>query len=275
MLRKHNQLRRLLTAPKPGLLMDSDETEVLLALVASLLDDLIPSPSQEDILDALANASGDAYVAAEQLRQNLRRHKPSIQCPTTSAQRPPAKKRTIQDWFSSVPSAKRKKNDNHRNNQPDEERIRATKQSHRDLVTDVKSSIEHSASDVRTVDLMSILRQPPTENKIKKPPHLPSLLLTTPELVKMHTPCTLHLSVLPPELACSLFYTMVSASKNWKKNKWWLFDRVVESPHQTSFYARDLSSGSGQNAWREAARYWYRGSVHLIIDHNVHPYIKV
>ncbi len=48
---------------------------------------------------------------------------------------------------------------------------------------------------------------------------------------------------------------MLHLSRDWKRNKWWLFDRVVESPHRTSFYIRrDVNEG---NDMREAAQYWY------------------
>ena len=81
-------------------------------------------------------------------------------------------------------------------------------------------------------------------------------MLPTPALVAQHTPCTLHLSVLPPELACRLFHTMIDASKDWKRNKWWLFDRLVESPHRTSFFARKNDGVDDDDSWQEAAQYW-------------------
>jgi len=49
---------------------------------------------------------------------------------------------------------------------------------------------------------------------------------------------------------------MVDASTSWKKNKWWLFDKVVESPHRTSFYARSQNGVDGKEDWQEAAQYW-------------------
>ncbi|KAF8894467.1 hypothetical protein BD779DRAFT_1609218 [Infundibulicybe gibba] len=75
-------------------------------------------------------------------------------------------------------------------------------------------------------------------------------------IVAKHTPCTLHLSVLPPELACKLFYTMINASRQWKRNKWWLFDRLVESPHRTAFYIRNADD---EKRWGETAQFWYNG----------------
>jgi hypothetical protein len=69
------------------------------------------------------------------------------------------------------------------------------------------------------------------------------LTLTNPSMVAQHTPCTMHLSILPPKLACKLFYAMLDLSQSWKRNKWWLFDRVVESPHRTSFSSKDRWCG--------------------------------
>ncbi|KAL9715012.1 hypothetical protein Ac2012v2_001672 [Leucoagaricus gongylophorus] len=59
---------------------------------------------------------------------------------------------------------------------------------------------------------------------------------------------------------------MLEASKTWQRNKWWLFDRIVESPHRTSFYTR-LEEGDGLaderdcTEWQEAARFWYNGRM--------------
>ncbi|KDR81468.1 hypothetical protein GALMADRAFT_60387 [Galerina marginata CBS 339.88] len=106
---------------------------------------------------------------------------------------------------------------------------------------------------------MAVLRQPPSPPK--GPPRLPPMILSNPQMVAERTPCTLHLSILPPELACRLFYTMIDASKAWKRNKWWLFDRVVESPHLTSFFARRTDGLDDDESWQEAAQYWYNGRM--------------
>ncbi|RPD80233.1 hypothetical protein L226DRAFT_530405 [Lentinus tigrinus ALCF2SS1-7] len=50
---------------------------------------------------------------------------------------------------------------------------------------------------------------------------------------------------------------MLHLSRNWKRNKWWLFDRVVESPHRTSFYVR--RDAYENKDMHEAAQYWYNG----------------
>ncbi|KIY43611.1 hypothetical protein FISHEDRAFT_53605 [Fistulina hepatica ATCC 64428] len=106
---------------------------------------------------------------------------------------------------------------------------------------------------------MSVLQQVPPSAAKNAVPRPPPLTLHTPEDVAAHTPCTLHPSVLPPQLACRLFYTMMDLSKSWKRNKWWLFDRVVESPHLTSFFARPGKDANGRDAWLDASRSWYNG----------------
>ncbi|KAF9458663.1 hypothetical protein BDZ94DRAFT_1284765 [Collybia nuda] len=107
---------------------------------------------------------------------------------------------------------------------------------------------------------MSVLKRPPN-SRDKIMPRLPPLILSNPIMVAKNTPCTLHLSVLPPELACRLFYTMVNASRDWKRNKWWLFDRLVESPHRTSFFARRDDGLDNDETWQEAAQFWYNGRM--------------
>ncbi|OSD08701.1 hypothetical protein PYCCODRAFT_1357282 [Trametes coccinea BRFM310] len=92
-----------------------------------------------------------------------------------------------------------------------------------------------------------------------KVPTLPPLTLTTPESVAEHTPCTMHHSVLPPELACRLYYTLLFASRDWQRTKWWLVDRIVESSHSSFFYKRAAHDGDGADDMKEAAQYWYNG----------------
>ena len=51
---------------------------------------------------------------------------------------------------------------------------------------------------------------------------------------------------------------MLHLSKDWKRNKWWLFDRVVESPHRTAFFVRgNLSETSDGSDPAAAAQWWY------------------
>ena len=79
---------------------------------------------------------------------------------------------------------------------------------------------------------------------------LPPLLLTSPEQVALHTPCTLYLGILPPDLAERLYRTMLCESSDWQRNKWYLNDRQVESPHTTCFYSSDATQDTS---------HWYMG----------------
>jgi hypothetical protein len=198
------------------------DTETLIALVSSLLPQY--TYSQKIILDALIQSNGDVKSAVEVLQ---------------SKTRTPTKKRnhsSLDNWL----------------NRPAKKISTGRNSPASPSITKPASTTVASTS----VNLMSVLRQPPSDAP-SKPSHLPTLTLSTPELVAKHTPCTLHLSVLPQELACKLFYTMLDASKKWKRNKWWIADRVVESPHLTSFYVRK-PDGLGKNeSWQETAQYWY------------------
>jgi hypothetical protein len=115
-------------------------------------------------------------------------------------------------------------------------------------------SVENSKSSA-VVDLMSVLRDPPSREKAVRLPQLRPLMLSNPTMVAQNTPCTLHLSVLPPQLACELFYTMIRAAREWKRSKWWLVDKLVESPHRSAFFAR--RNGRADASFQATDQYWY------------------
>ena len=52
---------------------------------------------------------------------------------------------------------------------------------------------------------------------------------------------------------------MLDLSRDWDRNKWWLFDRLVESPHKTCFFIRRYprSSNTENVEMDEAAQFWY------------------
>lgn len=191
------------------------DTETLIALVSSLLPQY--TYSQDVILDALIQCNGDVEGAVEVLQSKTPTKKRNHSSLDSWLNRPVKKISTRKDSPASSSTIK--------------------------PPTTVASS---------SVNLLSVLRQPPSDTP-SKPSRLPTLTLSTPALVAKHTPCTLHLSVLPQELACKLFYTMLDASKKWKRNKWWIADRVVESPHLTSFYVRKTDK---DESWQETAQYW-------------------
>lgn len=63
------------------------------------------------------------------------------------------------------------------------------------------------------------------------------LILYNPEDVAKNCPCTLLFNVLPKDLSNSLLKVMLEDSETWNRNRWWLFERIVESPHKTSYFA--------------------------------------
>jgi hypothetical protein len=199
-----------------------DDTDTLLALVSSLLAG--PVPDTDIVLNALVQCNGDAEAAAQLLND-----------------RPKLKKRKradLDDWLRKAVALKPSTSDN-----------TSGRMEYKPITA--PSSLQSSKSST-AVNLMSVLRCPSSREKIV--PQLRPLMLSNPIMVAQNTPCTLHLSVLPPELACRLFYTMIHAARDWQRNKWWLFDRVVESPHRTAFFAR---RDNGIDAsWQAAAQFW-------------------
>ncbi|KAI0748283.1 hypothetical protein C8Q80DRAFT_1171010 [Daedaleopsis nitida] len=232
------------------------DTDTMLALLSSLIHPL--EVAQSTLLDALAASEGDIEAAAKSLRSE----------PPRKKRRTSSKAAGIEAWLNG--SAK------HDQSSPSRARpYNASTQSHNNISHDASGSSssvtlpKDRAADspqkppmktVTQTELMALLRPPKSsDNAPAKPqvPRHPPLTLVTPEHVAEHTPCTLHNSILPPDLACRLFYTMLHASRDWKRNKWWLFDRVVESPHRTSFFVRRDDTQGGD--MKEAAQYWYNG----------------
>lgn len=232
--------------------MDTSDTETLIALVSSLLKS--PFPAAHVILDTLVKCDGNVEVAAEQINSTGK----------TARLKAASKKRKstgdLDTWLKPPKAARADKprskvHDSHGTG------VASGSKGSPDAIGTPQAIEQHSTSSSKpaltskpVVDLMSVLRQPPSAPQ--GPPKVPPLTLSNPSLVAQHTPCTLHLSILPPELACRLFYTMIDASAGWKKNKWWLFDRVVESPHRTSFYARRSNGVDTDENWQEAAQFW-------------------
>jgi hypothetical protein len=206
--------------------MDHD-TDTLLALVSSLLTGQVPN--NDIVLNALTECNGDVEAAAHLLNKSNKR------------------KRTmnLDDWLLRDSNTVQKSADLCSDEGTRRQRNPIKPSSH---------TLKAKSSTDAPVDLLSVLRSPPSSGKLI--PQLPPLTLSNPTMVKKNTPCTLHLSILPPELACRLFYTMIHASRNWQRNKWWLFEKVVESPHRTAFFARKDDGIDGDESWQQAAQFW-------------------
>ncbi|KAF9973760.1 hypothetical protein BGZ73_002978 [Actinomortierella ambigua] len=68
-------------------------------------------------------------------------------------------------------------------------------------------------------------------------PRVKPLYVYTPVEVAKHCPCTLMLNVLDKDLANRLLVGLLHDAESWNRNRWWMFDRIVESPHTTAFFA--------------------------------------
>jgi hypothetical protein len=200
------------------------DTDTLVALVSSLLPSNSAHISHEGILEALVECDADVDVTVRHL---------------TRASKPKSKRKhrpDLSDWLQSP--AKRAY-------APDDSSMSTANNN----IHSPKSA--SSSRPAKTVtNLLEVLCPPPSS---RHPiPRFPPLTLGTPALVAEHVPCTLHPSILPPKLACQLFHELFDASCTWRRNKWWLFERVVESPHKTFFFTRRVD----QKDASEAAQYW-------------------
>jgi hypothetical protein len=222
------------------------DTEVLLALLLSMVKD--QNVSQETLLGALADAGGNVQNAATML--NLR----SKGSDHGNSSIPRKRKRSakLDDWI--VDRKAGSSNIRNTNNQKSPRKVEKTPLVISKYITgtidapidiDVEDA-EAIVSDVEApkikaepeenerlpegtsptkksakpaVPLLSILKQAPTNSNPKIPKLLPRTL-ATPDLVSRYTPCTIHHSILPPELACRLFYVMLREATGWSRNKW-------------------------------------------------------
>ncbi|CAL1704963.1 unnamed protein product [Somion occarium] len=251
--------------------MDANsDTDVLLAMLSSLL--CTPISDQSVLLNALVECNGDVEQAAQILNSG----------PSQSNRRstsPPKQKRKhvmgLEGWVQRSPgkdgaSYRSKSVKRARRESPTETvvedtddalsfhgstsskpRSSSSKPSSRVQLPVASGSSPSKAKPLSKQEFMSVLRPPnSTDGKAKaSPPKHPPLTLSTPELVAKHTPCTIHSSILPTELAC--------------RNRWYLFDRLVESPHKTCFFVRQqtLDSPEWAGEMEEATRFWYNGAA--------------
>ena len=221
-----------------------EETEVLLALLSSLINTSLIS--HEDLLGALADAEGNVHEAARVLNgakssqiskpRSKRKRKNGLDGWVTSKKRPgamsprrepvPANRSvssSLKPYGSSTPGFTVNEpiflDEDDEEHQPLEDPMSSST-----LVSAAHLGIDEDGKpfDVTgvlpTKTLMSVLKQAPTE---KTRPKLPPRTLGTAALVAHYTPCTMHSSILPPELACRLFYAMLGEATSWSRNKWY------------------------------------------------------
>jgi len=228
-----------------------EDTDTLLALLCSLLPDNI-APSQESLLEALLQTDGNVEKAAEIIsKQHLSR---------------PNKKRkrnvSLDSWLTRATSSRDANGQSLAPDSPARQSPLGSESTNKKPrsssgTTTTKDGCLTLSKPVKPVKtLLDVLRPPPSVVATTSVPRLPPLTLSNPSLVAQHTPCTLHLGILPQELACRLFYAVLHDAQNWPRNKWWLVDRLVESPHRSSLYTRHPVEGNNEAAWQGITRAW-------------------
>jgi hypothetical protein len=229
-----------------------NDTDTLLALLSSLLRE--PIPDQETLLDALIRSKGDVQDAAATITSNLSKKR--------------KRAADLDDWLCKPNSALSAKPRSGRDHHDSETKPSGSSTRPRSSSViprpSVKLPVSISTKPVSSNALIA-LRSPPIEQTNKIPPQLPPLTLAHPDLIAQTVPCTMHPGVLPADLAYRLFEVMLDKAESWKRNRWWLFERAVESPHKSSFFVRDMkmisenisySRESNEIELREAAHYW-------------------
>jgi len=250
-----------------------NDTETLLVMLSSLLPESHQNLDQESLLEALLEYEGNVGKAAAKLiSEEL---SPSSAAGSSSSSNKSKRKRHagLDSWLQKHPPTSK----------PPSKRVNSGDRSARARSVSIPADDYHrypspSGSSLKvkgtrkpnsTGNALAGLKPPSASATPEVPAQRPPLTLGNPEMVAKHTACTLHPKVLPPELAVGLFETMLNEAEKWDRNRFWLFERAVESPHKSSFYVRDMSAvaGYGQKddisdlEWKEAAHYWYVSST--------------
>ena len=250
-----------------------NDTETLLVMLLSLLPESHQHLDQESLLEALLECEGNVRETAEKLASQP----PSSATGSSSSPTRNKRKRHVglDSWLQKQPSTS--KPPSKRVNSGDKNaRARSVSVPIGDhhghlLPSSTSLKVKGSGNPNCAGNALARLKPPSTSTTPEVPAQLPPLTLGTPEMVAKHTACTLHPQILPPELATRLFETMLDEAQRWDRNRFWLFERAVESPHKNAFYVRDMSlvAGYGQNdkiselEWKEAAHYWYALSLRI------------
>ena len=243
-----------------------NDTETLLVMLSSLLPESHQNVDQASLLETLLECEGNVEEAAAKLTSLS----PSPAAGSSSSSTRNKRKRHagLDAWLQTHSSTSSKRVN------PGDKSTRARSVSvptNDPLQYPSPLKVKGSGKPNNTGNALARLKPPSASSTQEAPTQLPPLTLGTPEMVSKHTTCTLHPQVLPQELAVSLFETMLTEAEKWDRNRFWLFERAVESPHKSSFYVRDMGNiagydqndGIGDLEWQEAAYYWYNPSLPL------------
>lgn len=196
---------------------DDQDTDTKMAILASLLEPAtFPA---EELLDTIQQCQGDVAKAAEALL--LPRVKSAGKRKAGSS---------LESWLGKRSSSSSKP-----------QRVNTAPETPPDIGRPSAASagaIKEKASKP-PVNLLSVLKQPTTPEKVKNAPR-PALHLPNQASIDSHQlPLTLLRSPLSPALASALYLTMMEESETWDRNRFYLAGKWVESPHTVCHYSRD------------------------------------
>lgn len=220
------------------------DTDTLLVMLQSLLHGI--DASQTELLEALLASDGDVEAAAAVLRREGTSSSATRSDDSKESNRKRKRATSLATWLQKPPSTPKPTSTSNstksRSSQPSKKaKVIDLSDSESDTTaTPSKSSKQPDLSATKDVLLRpdrgsapapspskpvrlitDVLRPPEPSRPVL--PKLPPLTLGTAALVAQHTPCTLHSSILPPELACRLFYRLLDeANQHWRRNKWFL-----------------------------------------------------
>ena len=244
-----------------------NDTETLLVMLSSLLPESHQNLDQESLLDALLECEGNVDEAAAKL---ISQSSSSSAADSSSSSTRNKRKRHVglDSWLQKHPSTSKppskRINSGDKNTRARSVSVSVDERHEYPSPSNTSLKVKGSGNPNHTGNALARLKPPSTSATPEILVQLPPLTLGNPEMVSKHTMCTLHPQALPPKLATSLFETMLDEAERWDRNRFWLFERAVESPHKSAFYVRDMSAvaGYGQDdisdlEWKEAAHYWY------------------
>lgn len=241
-----------------------NDTETLLVMLSSLLPESHQYLNQESLLEALLECEGNVEAAAAKL---ISLSSSGAAGSSSSSTRNKRKRHAgLDGWLQKHPSpASKRVNSGDKSKRARSASVPAEDGRRYPSPPSTSLKVKGSGKPNSTGNALARLKPPSTSAIPELPAQPPPLTLGTPQMVAKHTTCTLHSQVLPPELAIRLFETMLAEAESWDRNRFWLFERAVESPHKSSFYVRDMSAVAGYDQndgiddreWKEAAHYWY------------------
>ncbi|KAJ9648811.1 hypothetical protein H2199_000724 [Coniosporium tulheliwenetii] len=116
-------------------------------------------------------------------------------------------------------------------------------------ITGYQSTISSFSTKPKNADSAAQVPKKPSAKKGK------TLHLYAPEDIETTTPCSMIHNFLPPDEADALLRELLEEAPTFKREKFRLFENVVESPHTMCFYV-----DSWDEAERQKTEYVYNGS---------------